>query len=160
MKKFVIAAFALMVLGCSTDNVLSDEEQLKKDLATIDKYLAKNNIDAVKDPLGLRIVIQDVGAGLKPTSSSKLTVKYEGRFLNGAVFDRSKLTSSGSPEPFAAPLADLIVGWRIAFTYIGKGGKATLYIPSTLAYGHGGRAPSIPGNSNLVFDVELIGFTN
>jgi FKBP-type peptidyl-prolyl cis-trans isomerase len=160
MKKFVIAALALMVLGCSTDNVLSDADQLKKDVATIDKYLEKNGIDAVKDPSGLRLVIQEVGAGLKPTSSSKLTVKYVGRFLNGTEFDRSKLTSSGSPEPFASPLSDLIVGWQYAFTYIGKGGKATLYIPSTLGYGHAGRAPGIPGNSNLVFDIELIGFTN
>lgn len=160
MKNFVIAALALIVLGCSTDNVLSDADQLKKDLATIDKYLEKNSIDAVKDPSGLRLVIQDLGAGLKPDSTARLTVKYEGRFLNGAVFDRSRLTTSGSPEPFAVPLSELIVGWQIAFTYIGKGGKVTLYIPSTLAYGHGGRAPSIPGNSNLVFDIELIGFTN
>ena len=162
MKNFVIAAFALIVLGCSTDNVLPDADQLKKDVAIIDKYLAKNGIDAVKDPSGLRLVIQDLGAGLKPDSTAHLTVKYEGRLLNGTVFDKSKLTSTGSPEPFATPLYKLIRGWRIAFTYVGKGGKGTLYIPSTLAYGHAGAAgsPGVPGNANLIFDIELIGFTN
>ncbi len=159
MKKIIIAALALLVLGCSTDNVLSPEDQLKKDVAAIDKYLEKNAITAVKDPSGMRLVIEEVGTGTFPSLTSKLTVKYTGKFLSGAVFDQSQVNSAGTPVPFESPLSGLILGWQIGFSFVAKGGKATFYIPSGLAYGPGGRS-SIPGNSNLIFDVELIGFTN
>ncbi len=160
MKKVWIITLAL-VMGCSTDNVLSREEQLTKDLRIIDKYLEDNEITNVTvDPSGLRLVIHQAGSGLFPVSTSKLTVKYVGTYLNGAVFDESTLNSSGLPIPFQNPLEKLIEGWRIAFTqYIAKGGKATLYIPSVLAYGRNGPS-GMPANSNLIFEVELIGFTN
>ena len=157
----VIIFLCLVVLfGCSTDNILSYEDQLKKDKAIIDKYLEKNNIVAVKDTSGLRIVVYQAGSGLFPVPTSKLTVKYEGRFMNGQVFDKSSVGSSGLPSPFSSPLSGLIEGWQIAFyKYIAKGGKATLYVPSGLGYGRN-ETGGVPANSNLIFDVELIGFTN
>ena len=160
MKKFLIAALALLALGCSTDNVLSYEDQLKKDVAAIDKYLDANGIVAVKDVSGMRLVIEDPGAGIYATLESKLTVKYVGRFLNGSIFDKSHDGASGTPAPFTTPLKGLISGWQIGFSsYVGKGGKATFYIPSGLGYGN---KPNngFPSNANVVFDVELIGFTN
>ncbi len=158
MKKFAIVVLALLALGCSTDNVLSYEEQLKKDIAAIDKYLDKNGIVAVEDVSGMRLVIEDPGAGIYPILSSKLTVKYTGKFLDGSIFDQQGTT--GTPPPFTTPLSGLIQGWQIGFaSYVGKGGKATFYIPSGLGYG---TSPpnGFPKNANLVFDVELIGFTN
>jgi len=160
MKKYVIAALMLILAGCSTDNVLTYEEQLKKDLATIDKYLDKNGIVATEDPSGLRLVIEEVGTGLFPLFTSKLTVKYKGMFLNGTVFDESQPDAAGQVQPFPTPLSGLIEGWQIAFgNYIAKGGKATLYIPSGLAFGPAGSG-RVPANANLIFEVELIGFTN
>lgn len=161
MKKIVIGIMLFVVLGCSTDHVLTTEEQLKKDVGIIDKYLAKNGIDATEDPSGLRVVVEDAGTGVKPELSSKLTVNYTGKFLsNGGVFDKSQLNSSGSPVPFGTPLSGLIRGWQIGFPgYVAKGGKATFYVPSGLAYGPNG-TQGIPGNSNLIFEVHLIGFTN
>lgn len=160
MKKYVIAALVLLLVGCSEDNILSYEDQLKKDLKAIDTYLDKNGIVATEDATGLRIVVDQVGTGLFPVLTSKLTVKYKGLFLNGTVFDESKPDASGQVQPFQTPLSGLIEGWQIAFgKYIAKGGKATLYIPSGLAYGRAGRG-SIPSNANLIFEVELIGFTN
>jgi FKBP-type peptidyl-prolyl cis-trans isomerase FkpA len=160
MKKAWIIALALL-LGCSTDNVLSYEDQLKKDTATIDKYLEKNGITNVTtDISGLRLVVHQAGSGLFPVPTSKLTVKYVGTLLNGSVFDESNLNSSGLPQPFQTPLSGLIEGWQIAFyKYIAKGGKATLYIPSGLAYGRN-EVGGVPPNSNLIFEIELIGFTN
>ena len=160
MKRFWIITIA-MVMGCSTDNVLSYEDQLTKDLRIIDKYLEDNEITNVTvDPTGLRLVIHQAGSGLFPVTTSKLTVKYVGKYLNGAVFDESTLNSSGLPIPFQNPLQNLIQGWQVAFTkYIAKGGKATLYIPSGMAYGRNAQS-GIPANSNLIFEVELIGFTN
>jgi FKBP-type peptidyl-prolyl cis-trans isomerase len=160
MKKVWILALALL-LGCSTDNVLSYEDQLKKDTTTIDKYLEKNGITNVTvDVSGLRLVVHQAGSGLFPVPTSKLTVKYVGTLLNGSEFDRSNLNSSGLPQPFQTPLSGLIEGWQIAFyKYIAKGGKATLYIPSGLAYGRN-EVGGVPANSNLIFEIELIGFTN
>lgn len=160
MKKTWIMTLALL-LGCSTDNILPYEDQLKKDLAAIDKYLEENEITNVTvDPSGLRLVIHQAGSGLFPVGTSKLTVKYVGKLLNGTVFDESRLNSSGLPVPFETPLSRLIQGWQIAFSnYVAKGGKATLYIPSVLGYGRGS-AGSVPSNANLIFEVELIGFTN
>jgi FKBP-type peptidyl-prolyl cis-trans isomerase len=101
-----------------------------------------------------------VGNSSFPSGTSKLTVNYTGRFLNGKIFDQSKATSSGLPAPFQTPLSNLIQGWQIVFSqYVAKGGKATFYLPSGLAYGSKGSG-SIPPNSNLIFEVELIGFTN
>ncbi len=158
MKKFLIAALALLTLGCSTDNVLPYDDQLKKDVAAIDKYLDANGIVAVKDVSGMRLVIEDPGAGIYPVLTSKLTVKYTGKFMSGSVFDQQGAT--GTPAPFTTPLAGLIKGWQIGFSsYVGKGGKATFYIPSGLGYGT--TPPNgFPKNANLIFDVELIGFTN
>lgn len=159
MKKVVIAVM-LLAMGCSTDNVLSYEDQMTKDLRLIDKYLDANGIVATKDPSGLRLVVHEAGTGLMPTYTAKLTVKYVGKFLNGGVFDQSKLNANGLPNAFQTPLSGLISGWQIAFTkYIAKGGKATLYIPSGLGYGQKGSGP-IPPNSNIIFEVELIGFVN
>ncbi len=160
MKQIVIVALALLVLGCSTDNVLSYEDQLKKDVAAIDKYLDKNGIVAVEDVSGMRLVIEDPGSGIYPILTSKLTVRYTGKFLDGNVFDQSRDGASGTPAPFTTPLDGLIPGWKIGFgTYVGKGGKATFYIPSGLAYGNS-PPNGFPSNANLIFEVELLGFTN
>ena len=160
MKKAWIIALALL-LGCSTDNVLSYEEQLKKDVALIEKYIEKNEITNVtKDASGLRLVVHQAGSGLFPVPTSKLTVKYKGTLLNGSVFDESDVNSAGLPKPFQTPLSGLIEGWQIAFyKYIAKGGKATIFVPSGLAYGRN-EVGGVPANANLIFEIELIGFTN
>lgn len=160
MKTIAIVALMLLFWGCSTDNVLSPEDQLKKDVATIDKYLEKNGIVAVKDASGLRIVVEVVGNSSFPSGESFLTVNYTAKYFNGKIIDKSALTNTGTPAPFVSPLKDLIKGWQIVFsTYVAKGGKATFYLPSGLAYGQAGYK-TIPPNTNVIFDVELIGFTN
>ena len=155
MKRLLICVLAVLMIHCSTDIVLSDEAQLKKDVAAIDKYLTANGITAIKDPSGMRLVVHDAGVLPFPVATSKLTVVYKGTFLSGGgQFDKS----ASPPTQFALPLSGLIKGWQIGFGYVAKGGKATFYIPSGLAYGKAGN-PSIPANSNLIFEVELIGFT-
>ncbi len=157
---WVMLPVLLLIIGCSEDNILSYEDQLKKDKAAIDKYLDKNGIVAIKDTSGLRIVVHTPGTGLFPVASSRMTVKYKGKFLNGVVFDQNDETSSGLPVPLSGTLADLIPGWQIAFgKYIAKGGKATFFVPSGLGYGRNSSG-GVPGNSNLMFEVELIGFVN
>ncbi len=158
MKNVMWMIGLALVVGCSTDNILSYADQLKKDVKAIDKYLASNGIVATVDTLsGLRLVVEDAGSGLHPGIESKLTIKYKGMFLNGEVF-----TAPAEAQTFTIPLGQLIEGWRIAFgTYIAKGGKGTLYIPSGLGYGRLGSSDGrIPSNTNLIFEVEFIGYTN
>ena len=153
MKKIIFALFVVL-FGCSKDKTLTVEEQLQKDIATIDKYVTDNSIaNVVKDPSGLRYTIVATGTGVKPTLTSKLTVRYTGYLLStGANFDVHNTAIA-----FTDPLSSLIQGWQIGFQLLPEGSKAILFIPSGLGYGPtvtGNR--SIPPNSNLGFTVELV----
>lgn len=88
----------------------------------------------------------------KPAVSDTITVHYEGRLLDGTVFDSSY--TRGTPATF--PLGRLVKGWQLAIPNMGVGDTIEIAIPADLAYGPVGRGP-IPGNATLVFKVELIG---
>ena len=158
MKK-IFLAFCLFafVAGCKEEEVvLSDAAQLEKDVAIIDKWLADNSITALTDPSGLRYIITTAGTGTKPALTNSVVVKYSGKFLNDGVTPTKSVEFDGSTTAVTFKLSTLIVGWKIGFQLLPKGSKATLYIPSGLAYGKNGAGSSIPPNANLFFDVELI----
>jgi FKBP-type peptidyl-prolyl cis-trans isomerase len=93
-------------------------------------------------------VITTQGTGTKPTLTNSIKVKYKGTLLsNGQIFDQAN-------SAVVFKLSSLITGWKIGFQLLPAGSKATLYIPSGLAYGTGS-VGSIPPNSNLIFEVEL-----
>ena len=157
MKRTCFGFILLVLVGCSKEKTVTPGEQLQKDIVAIDKYLSDNSITAQADPSGLRYVISTLGTGSKPTLSSVLTVKYTGKLLStGAIFDQNN--AAAGTNLGGAPLSGLIQGWQIGFQLLPKGSKATLYIPSGLGYGPTGSGATIPPNSNLVFDVELISF--
>lgn len=87
----------------------------------------------------------------KPTVADQITVHYEGRLLDGTVFD----SSYDRGEPATFPLGRLVRGWQLAIPNMGVGEVIEIAIPADLAYGPVGRGP-IPGNATLVFKVELI----
>jgi len=157
MKKIFFALTLLIfVAGCKDEEVvLSDAEQLEKDIAIIDKWLVDNKITALTDPSGLRYVITTVGTGAKPSLSSTIVAKYSGKFLTEGVTAAKSVEFDSSKPTLTYKLSELIIGWQIGFKLLPKGSKATLYIPSGLAYGKNANG-SIPANSNLFFDVELI----
>ena len=78
-------------------------------------------------------------------------VNYEGRLIDGTVFD----SSYDRGESVRFPLNRVIKGWTEGLTYVKEGGKIQLYIPAELGYGKRGTGP-IPGNSTLIFDIELV----
>ncbi len=158
MKKiFFMLSLLVLVAGCKEEEVvLSDAEQLEKDIAIIDKWLVDNSITALTDPSGLRYVITTAGTGAKPALTNSVVVKYSGKFLNDGVTLAKSVEFDGSTTAVTFKLSSLIVGWKIGFQLLPKGSKATLYIPSGLAYGKNGAGSSIPANANLFFDVELI----
>ena len=93
------------------------------------------------------------GSDRKPRINNEVTVHYEGRFIDGEVFDSSY--ERGEPATF--PLHRLIEGWQMAIPQMGVGDTIEIAVPSNLGYGPRGKGP-IPGGATLVFKVELIDF--
>lgn len=87
----------------------------------------------------------------KPTRADVVTVHYEGRLIDGTVFD----SSYARGEPATFPLGRLVRGWQVAIPQMGVGETIEVAIPADYAYGPLGRGP-IPPNATLVFKVELI----
>jgi len=100
---------------------------------------------------GLQYEIITEGTGKSPTATSKVTVHYEGKLVDGKIFD----SSYERGETITFPLNGVIQGWQEGLQLMKEGGKAMLYIPSNLGYGERGAGNIIPGNSTLIFTVEL-----
>jgi FKBP-type peptidyl-prolyl cis-trans isomerase FklB len=92
------------------------------------------------------------GEGGVPTASDVVSVHYEGRLVDGTVFDSSIQRGS----PIDLPVSGVIAGWVEALQLMHVGEKIKLFIPSELAYGDQSPSPAIPPNSVLVFDLELL----
>ena len=132
----------------------SAAEQLKIDGEVLDKYFAQNNIQAETTDSGLRFVMTQEGTGPKASAGDMLEAHYHGTLLDGTKFDSSY--DRGTPFSFRLREGRVILGWDEGFGLLNTGAKATLYIPSSLAYGGGGQG-AITANSILKFDVELLG---
>lgn len=117
-------------------------------------FLAANSKKpgVVTTPSGLQYKVIKDGTGSSPKPSDVATVHYEGRLLNGQVFDSSY--KKGEPAQFQP--VQVIPGWKEALPMMKTGAQWELYIPSALAYGPRG-TPTIPPNSTLIFKVELLG---
>ena len=100
---------------------------------------------------GLQYEIISEVNGQKPTAENTVRVHYEGRLIDGTVFDSS--VDRGVPAEF--PLYGVISGWTEGLQLMGVGSKYKFYIPSELGYGPGGGGP-IPPYSPLIFEVELL----
>ena len=100
------------------------------------------------------LYIQDltVGSGVEAVVGKQLRVNYTGWLANGNKFDSN---IGGSPISFQLGRGEVIVGWDQGLVGMKVGGKRRIVIGSELAYGPSGRG-SIPPNSTLVFDVELV----
>lgn len=130
--------------------------QFMADTAAIRTFIRTNNIpNVVKDPSGLFYQIIQPGAGsINYTANTQITADYEGKLLNGVVFDSSK----GTPITFS--LGRVITGWQIGIQKIQKGGKIRLIIPSLYGYGNVAQGASIPANSILDFNITLTEVSN
>jgi len=92
------------------------------------------------------------GSGKKPTATDTVETHYEGKTLDGVIFDSSY--KRGQTTTF--PLNGVIKGWTEALQLMAEGSKYELYIPSELAYGATGSGGTIEPYSTLIFTVELI----
>ena len=130
------------------------ERMQSAEVDLLNQFIAANYPDAKPTEDGLYIIVDKPGKGPKPTAGQKITAHYTGKFLDGTVFDSS--VERGQPFEFVLGQGQVIPGWDKGFAMMNKGEKATLVIPSALAYGQGRQG--IPPYSTLVFDVELIDF--
>jgi FKBP-type peptidyl-prolyl cis-trans isomerase FkpA len=110
--------------------------------------------DATKTASGIVIRTINAGAGSSPTAEDMVKVHYEGKLIDGTVFDSS--IQRGEPAEF--PLTGVVPCWTEALQKMKKGEKAQVVCPSSVAYGDGGSPPVIPPGATLSFEVELLDF--
>jgi FKBP-type peptidyl-prolyl cis-trans isomerase FklB len=132
-------------------------EKGKENKAAGEKFLAENKSKAgIKTTdSGLQYKIIQEGSGDSPKATDDVQVKYTGRLIDGTVFDSTD-KRGGTPARFK--VGQVIRGWTEALQMMKKGSKWEIYIPSDLAYGERATG-TIPANSTLIFDVELVDFT-
>merc|ERR1719464_712029 len=120
----------------------------------IENFLDCND-EAIKTDSGLVFYPMTEGTGKSPTASNEVEVHYHGMLIDGTVFD----SSVDRGETIKFPLSGVIKGWTEGLQLMKEGGKATLVIPSDLAYGDQGSGDTIPPGATLKFEVELFKVT-
>ncbi|MCP5523533.1 MAG: FKBP-type peptidyl-prolyl cis-trans isomerase [Verrucomicrobiales bacterium] len=101
---------------------------------------------------GLQYQVEKEGSGTSPSATDRVSVNYRGTFIDGKEFDSSY--KRGQPAQFG--VGGVIKGWTEALQLMKPGAKWKLFVPSDLAYGERGMGRSIPPNSTLIFEVELL----
>jgi FKBP-type peptidyl-prolyl cis-trans isomerase FklB len=131
-----------------------NKQEAGTNLAAGQKFLAanakKSGVKTTKT--GLQYKILKRGSGAKPSATDSVTVNYEGKLINGTVFDSSY--KRGKPTTFN--VNQVIPGWTQALQMMRPGATWMLYIPANLAYGANAMGSTIPANSALIFKVQLI----
>lgn len=139
----------LLTLTFGACNKEEGPSQAEIDEQIIQDFIADNDLDAFATGSGLHVIIDEEGTGSNPTIYDEVTVHYTGYLTTGEIFDLTGL------EPATFPLSAVIEGWQEGIPYFKPGGSGTLLIPSHLGYGSS-QAGSIPPNSVLIFDIELV----
>ncbi|MCH7309110.1 FKBP-type peptidyl-prolyl cis-trans isomerase [Acinetobacter sp. NIPH 1852] len=130
------------------------QEIAQKNDQTGKAFLAENakKANIVTTRSGLQYQALQAGKGKSPRASSTVKVNYEGRLLDGTVFD----SSIARNHPVEFQLNQVIAGWTEGVQTMKVGGKSRFYIPANLAYGEVGAGDGIGPNSTLIFDIELL----
>ena len=155
-KKLKLDEAELEEWGPKIDQVLAKrtspeaEAQKAKGAAFADREAKEPGAQRTKSGLVLRTLTP--GAGPSPAVTDNVRVNYEGKLIDGTVFDAS--AQHGGPASFH--LNQVIACWTEGVQKMKTGEKARLVCPSTIAYGPSGRPPQIPGGATLVFEIELL----
>ena len=161
LRVFTVIGLLSVLAACSES---PEEKQFRAEL--VDKalndqarqqgeaFLAQNKTDpdVITTASGLQYKVLTQGSGPKPSFNDVVTVHYEGKRVDGFVFDSSY--QRGKPSSF--PVNKVIRGWTEALTLMPRGSVWMLYIPPERAYGATSPSRDIPANSTLIFKVELI----
>lgn len=147
-RLMIAAAAALSLAACH--RALPDQSAAAK------TFLAQNahqpGVHVLPDGLQYKVVRSGPADGLRPKLGDEVKVHYEGKLVDGRIFDSSYQRG----VPAAMPLKGLIKGWQEALQLMRPGDEWILYVPPELGYGSEG-AGDIPPGAALIFRIELIG---
>lgn len=164
MKSVIIAILSLFLFSFTStfaqveqnfnEATMQRQQQADKNKSEGESFLTLNRTKpgVVSLPDGLQYKILTEGKGPKPTAKDVVTVNYEGKLINGTVFDSSYKRN----QPATFPVSGVIAGWVEALQLMPVGSTWELYIPANLAYGKNGAPPVIGPNEVLIFKVDLI----
>lgn len=130
------------------------QQLAQQNLKSGDAFLAENakKSGVITTKSGLQYQVLSAGKGKSPKATSRVKVNYEGRLLDGTVFD----SSIARNHPVEFQLSQVIPGWTEGLQLMKEGEKARLFVPAKLAYGEVGSGDAIGPNSTLIFDIELL----
>lgn len=150
----MMAAFEAFQTTLMEKEASAQQAQMEKATAEGKAFLEANKSkEGVQTTAsGLQYQIIEEGKGPQPKDTDTVKVHYTGTLIDGTVFDSS--VKRGEPVEF--PLDGVIRGWTEGFQLFKVGTKAKLFIPADLAYGMRSPTPTIPPNSTLIFEVELL----
>jgi len=158
----MIAAASLCMLGCQKTSLKTDDNNATTNSVSTNAPAAPSAVaaapatagDMITTASGLKYQVLQHGAGtVSPKATDTVKVHYEGKLLDGTVFD----SSIARGQPISFPLNGVIPGWTEGLQLMKVGDKFKFVIPPNLAYGENSPSPAIPPNSTLVFEVELLG---
>lgn len=151
----MMAVAGLCLVGCNKTNQPGDDSNAGTNPpAAATAPAANQSNEMITTASGLKYQVLKHGTGtVSPKATDTVTVNYEGKLLDGTVFDSS--IARGQPATF--PLNRVIPGWTEGLQLMKVGDKFKFVIPPNLAYGPNSPSPAIPPNSTLVFEVELLG---
>jgi FKBP-type peptidyl-prolyl cis-trans isomerase len=151
--------FRILMIGLAalTLSACQGKAQAPDQSAPSKAFLAQNakQPGVVTLPSGLQYKVVRFGpaTGLKPQLTDEVKVHYEGKLINGKIFD----SSYERGQPAAMPLNGLVKGWQEALQLMRPGDEWILYVPPELGYGaEGAGGGEIPGGAALIFKIELI----
>ena len=151
----VMAVAGLCLLGCSKTTPPGGDANASTNLPAAAAAPAGNQGgEMTTTASGLKYQVLKHGTGtVSPKATDTVKVHYEGKLLDGTVFD----SSIARGQPISFPLSQVIPGWTEGLQLMKVGDKFKFVIPANLAYGANSPSPAIPPNSTLVFEVELLG---
>jgi len=156
-KKATLFALAFILTACGqamdkTNAQTISEQNLQKGQAFLSETAKVPGVSVLPSGVMYKIVSRSANPGAQPTVADNVTINYEGKLLDGSVFD----SSFARNEPANFPLGRLIPAWQQVIPLMHVGDEIVLYTPPSAAYGERDLG-QIPPNSTLVFRVQLLG---
>ena len=145
-----VLALALCLVATVTRAESLMEINEKAGQAFLEKNRLAEGVEVTASGLQYQVIRR--GSGKRPGPASRVTVHYEGRHLDGSVFDSSYRRN----KPITFGLDRVIQGWTEGLQLMREGAHYRLFIPPSLGYGHRGAGAAIGPSETLIFDVELL----
>lgn len=150
MKRMILALCAVLSLAACNRGPQVDNSAESK--AFLEQNAKAEGVKTLPSGVQYKVVRSGPATGIKPGPNDEVKVHYEGKLVNGKVFD----SSYERGQPAAMPLSGLIPAWVEALQLMRPGDEWILYVPPEQGYGAEGAGSDIPPNSALIFRIELI----